>query len=134
MSANLDLVRSIYADWECGDFSKAEWEDPGIEHTADFIGATWKGLAGMAEGARGVIEAIEHQRLEAEDYRNLGDERVLMFDRRAGTAKHSGMEFGESTVLPSLGAHLFHIRSGKVTKLVAYGRRDRALADLGLEA
>ena len=136
MSANLDLVRSIYADWERGDFSRADWADPEIQYTIVGIGAlldgTWKGPRGMAEGARATIEVGEDYRLEGERYRELDGERVLVLDRRSGRGKGSGIEFGASTLLPSAGAHLFDVRDGKVTKLVVYWNRDRALADLGL--
>ena len=136
MSANLDLVRSIYADWERGDFSRADWADPEIEYTAEESGPlsvqTWTGLAGMAEGARNTLEVIADQHIEAEEYRELDDMRVLVLDRRSGTWKQSGIGFGKSTALPAMGAHLFHVSSGKVRRLVAYFDRDRALADLGL--
>jgi hypothetical protein len=137
VSANLDLVRSIYADWEHGDFNRTDWADPEIEYTAEESGPlsaqTWKGLAGMAEGARNTLEVIEDQHIEAEEYRELDDMRVLVLDRRSGTWKRSGIGFGTSTGLPALGAHLFYVSNGKVRRLVAYFDRDRALADLGLE-
>jgi hypothetical protein len=34
--------------------------------------------------------------------------------------------------LPLIGAILFHLRAGRVTRLILYGTRERALADLGL--
>jgi hypothetical protein len=77
--ANLDLVRSIYPAWKRGDFSSAEWAHPEIEFM--FIGGpapgSWKGLAGMAEGFRDFVSAWEGFRVEAEEYRELDDERAL---------------------------------------------------------
>jgi ketosteroid isomerase-like protein len=129
-SANIDLVRSIYAAWERGDFTSADWAHPGIEVVlADGpTPATWNGLAEMARGWRDVLDAWEDFRAEAEEYRVLDKERVLAFVHNRGRGKVSGMEVDQMRT----GANLFHLRDGKVTRMVIYWSCDRALADLGL--
>ena len=131
MSANLDLVRSIYAAWEQGDWSSAEWADPEIESVyADGPSpGRWTGLAGMAEGNREAISVFENFRIEVDDDRELDDERVLVFDDRSGRGRMNGLELAQ---MRTQSAHVFHVRGGEVTKLVIYLDRDRALADLGL--
>ncbi len=46
-----------------------------------------------------------------------------------GRGKTSGIELGQMQMRP---AALFHIRDNKVTRIVNYFDRERALADLGL--
>jgi ketosteroid isomerase-like protein len=130
MSANLDLVRSICAAWERGDYSSAGWAHPEIEYVqADGPApGSSKGLAGMAEAVRGWLSAWEDIRFEIGEYRELDDERVLVLTRNSGRGKTSELELGQ---MKTGGAHLFHIRDGKVTKLVAYFDREHARADLG---
>ena len=128
MSENLDLVRSIYTDWERGDFSSAKWAHPEIEFVqAD--GPHPGSQMQMPEGARDWLRTWEDFRTEAEDYRELDAERVLVLTRRSGRGKRSGIELSE---LGARGANLLHIRDGKVTRWVTYFDRDHALADLGL--
>jgi hypothetical protein len=87
------------------------------------------GLSGMAEGFRELLSAWEEVRTEAEEYRELDDERVLVLIRLHGRGKASGLELGH---LRSERANLFHVRGGKVTRLTVYSSRERALVDLGL--
>jgi ketosteroid isomerase-like protein len=130
-SANLDLVRSIYAAWERGDFTSTEWAHPEIEYVfADGPSpGSWKGLAGLEEGFRSFASAWDEYRLEADEFRELDAERVLVLDHGVGRGKTSGLELGE---VGTRGAHLFYIRDGRVIKFVAYFLRERALSDLGL--
>lgn len=132
VSQNLNLVRSIYADWERGDFSSTEWADPDIEYVvADGPDAgNWTGLAGMASAVRGELNAWEYLHVEAGEFRELDGERVLVLDHRRSRGKRSGLDLGP---VHTQAVHIFHIRGGKVTRLVAYRDRTLALADLGLE-
>jgi ketosteroid isomerase-like protein len=130
-SANLDVVRSIYADWERGDFTSAAWADPEIEFS--FAGGpdpgSWRGLAGMARGFREWLRAWEGFRAEPEEYLVLDDERILVLVRNSGRGRTSGLELEEHSV-----ANLFHLRRGRVSRIVVYLDRELAFADLDLPA
>jgi len=130
-STNVDLVRSIYAAWERGNYSSAEWADHEIEYViADGpVPSRLTGLPGMAEAWRDYLSAWEDVRVAVDEYRELDAERVLALVHWSGRGKTSGLEIGQ---MQTKGAALFHVRGGKVTKLVLYWNRERALADLGL--
>jgi ketosteroid isomerase-like protein len=128
-SANLDLVCSIFAAWERGDFRSVEWAHPEIEFViADGPApGRWTGLTGMAKAFRNALSGWEDFRAEAEE---LDDGSVLVLLRAgSGRGKMSGLAIGR---MRTTGANLFHIRDGKVTRLVIYLDRERARADLGL--
>jgi ketosteroid isomerase-like protein len=129
-SVNVHLVRSISTAWEGGDYSWVEWADPEVE----FVIADGpepgrsKGRAGLAPSLLDFQGAWEQYHSEAVEYRELDDERVLVLTYASARGKASGLEIGQER------ANLFHLRRGKVTKLVAYWDRKRALADVSAAA
>jgi ketosteroid isomerase-like protein len=129
MSANLDLVRSIYADWERGDFSRSDWANPDIEYGS--VGGPdpgmWTGVAAMAERWGEWLHAWRDFRAVPEEYLVVDGERVLVLVQNTGEGKTSELELVQQSV-----ANLFQLRDGKVIRLVIYFDRDLALADLGL--
>jgi ketosteroid isomerase-like protein len=131
-SANLDLVRSVCAAWERGDFSRArEWAHPKIEFViADGPSpGNWTGLDGLAESWRDFLSAWEDVHQNTEEYRELDGQRILVLTRLIARGKTSGLEVG---LMRTKQAGLFHVRGGKVTRLIYYLNRERAFADLGL--
>ena len=128
---NVDFVRSICASWERGDFSSADWAHGDIEYViADGpTPGSWTGLAGLVEGWRNWLNAFEDFRAEAVEYRELDEERVLVLTDFAGHGRTSGVDIGQTQ---SRGANLFHIRGGKVTRLVTYLDHAEALEAAGL--
>jgi ketosteroid isomerase-like protein len=132
VSANLDLVRSIYADWERGDFGRSDWAHPEVKFVVvdGPEPGTWTGLADLAHAVRPILASWRDYHYAVDEYRELDGGRVLVLFRRSGRGKTSGLEIDQ---LGGKGADLFHVRGGKVTRLINYWDRDRALADLGLE-
>jgi ketosteroid isomerase-like protein len=128
-SANLDLVRSIYTTIGRGDYSSAEWADPKIEYVvADGPEpGSVTGSDGLVQAMRNLFSSFVDFRVEPEHVRELDAERVLVLTKASGRGKRSGLQVGDKT------AELFEIHDGKVTRIVAYFDRDRALDDLGLK-
>jgi ketosteroid isomerase-like protein len=131
---NLELVRSIYAAWERGDYSSLVWAHPEIEWEFSADGPAPRGgtgLAGMAEDWRESISAFEEVHHHADEYLELDDERVLVLQHLRGRGKASGIDLAQME-RGAQGAVLFHVSGGKVTRLIGYFDRSRAFADLGL--
>ena len=129
---NVEIVRSVVAAWERGDYGSADWADSEIEFviTDGPTPGSWTGRAGMAEGWRSFLSAWEEFRGDGVDeYREVDGDRVLLLHSWSGRGKTSGLELGQ---MRARAASLFHVRGARVSRLVIYFDRKRAFADLGM--
>jgi ketosteroid isomerase-like protein len=129
---NVELVRSIFAARERGDFSDAGWAHPEIEYVIvdGPEPASYKGLAGLAQAMRDILSPWDRYRGRVEECRELDVERVLVLLHARGRGKASGLELD---ALSGQQAQVVHVRDGEVTKILVYYDRERAFAALGLQ-
>jgi hypothetical protein len=108
VTPNLDLVRSIRAAWERGDYGATEWAHPEIEFAvADGPSpGTWKCLARMAEGMREALSAWMGFRSRTNEYRELDDGRILVLLEYRGGGKVSGLDLEQ---LGTKGAEVYPV-------------------------
>jgi ketosteroid isomerase-like protein len=101
MSGNLDLVRSIYAAWERGDFSSVEWSDPEMELViADGPAPrSWTGPHGPAARMSDFLNAWDDLHAEGEEYRAIDGERVIVLAHPTGRGKTSGIDLGHMDIM-----------------------------------
>jgi len=135
VSANLDLVRSIYADWKHGDFSlvdrESEWRDvfePDFEwHTRDDLpdAGVRKGYEGTVRLRDEWVEAFDDMHVDLDELIDAGDH-VIAITRLCGCLRGSGRELDVQET------QVWKLRDGRVTEVRAYLTRSAALEAVGL--
>jgi ketosteroid isomerase-like protein len=113
---NIAILKPIYAEWAQGIYGGANpyAEDVVLSLSEDFpdIGIE-PGLEGLVEAMRYWIRAWERPFIvKAEEFIDLGDDKVMVIGWWRGTSKGSGH------VVKRDAAHLWKMRNGKAIKLM----------------
>jgi ketosteroid isomerase-like protein len=127
---NMEIVRSIYAAWERGDFGQSGVFDPGIRvvwlPSPEGEGPETVGLEGMGRAMKDWMESWEQVTTAAEQLIDAGDQVVVIAEWR-GLGKTSGVftkwRYGA----------VYTLREGKVTSIISYTDPAAALEAVGLE-
>jgi ketosteroid isomerase-like protein len=130
VSANLDLVRSIFKVW--GDGGDAAFMREHFEPTARldlsehiFNPAVYEGYTEIARQRQEVDDVWASFDIQVEQLFE-GQNAVVAFTHEHGRGETSGVQVTQNT------AFLFRVRDGKISEVRFYRDRECALADLGL--
>lgn len=128
---NLEIVRSIYAKWERGDFVAAiGFFDPEITFETFMPDSkqpvVMEGVDQIEKFMRDWFEQWRAYRVTGEEFRPAGEDKVLVSGRQLATGRQSGVE----VVSPAFTVWTF--RDGKVIGLSAHYDEGQALEAAGL--
>jgi ketosteroid isomerase-like protein len=125
--ANVELVRSIFSHWECGDFSSVDWADPDVEFTIPGPDShVHHGVESMARAWAEWLDAFDEFSVVGESFHDAGD-KVVVGQIFRGKGKGSGVPIDE---MP--GATVLTLRDGKVIRFEGYTTLEAALASAGI--
>jgi ketosteroid isomerase-like protein len=129
---NVEIVGSVFEAWNDGSLEDVlpfaaegiEWVEveglPGIE------GGDFRGKARVRSMLESLLDTWEHYRLEPEDVRAVGDDRVIAVLREVGRGRLSGAP------AESRWGYVVTVRDGKVSRVEAYRNPQDALEAVGL--
>jgi ketosteroid isomerase-like protein len=128
---NVETVRLILTEWERGDFrAPAKLLDPEIAFETFMPDADENVVAhGSAEFqafTRDWLAQWRDYRMVAEDFQEVGQDKVFVSVRQVAAGRQSGVE------VESAGFSVWTLRHGKVIKLSLHYDKDKALEAAGL--
>jgi ketosteroid isomerase-like protein len=123
---NVELVRSILADWARGDYSSVDWADADIVFRGG-DGRESRGLDELAREWREFLTAWDRFATTPERFIDVDGDRVLVLVRFEGRGRASGAPTTAFT-----GGQMFTLRAGKAVVLELYSSTKEALEAAGL--
>ena len=123
-ATDLENLQALYRRWEQGDFSGADFYDPGMQTKSFGMGEWIEGgnLEEVAAVMRDWLSTWERPlRVYAEELIQSGD-RILALVHWSGRGKGSGVE------MEARGAHIWTFRDGLAVRFDVYRDRDEARA------
>ena len=129
---NVTLVESLFAAWNNGTLENVlpfvaediEWVE--VEGRPELEGGDFRGQVRVRSMLESLFDTWEHYRLEPEDVRAVGDDRVLAVVREVARGRASGAS------VESRWGYVMTLRDGKLARVEAYRDPDEALKAVGL--
>lgn len=126
---NVELLRALFDAWNEGDLEEVrsfmaegiEW----LEVEGRIEREEVRGRDAVHSGLEELFETWQHYRLEPEEVRDVGDERVVAVVREVARGRLSGAE------LASRWGYVVTIRDQKLARVEAYRDPSRALESVG---